>query len=316
MLTSPIPKMPYLCGMTTHLARLEDAAKVRLEAIFAPSTRRSYLSSLRQYERFCAETGLHPHEVGSMIAFCEHLAAQGRKIATIERHLAALRMRYGVADDRLRLYLRGLRRTLGSAQSQKAPLTPTQLGLIKWDSGLKGVRDKALLLVGFFGAFRNSELVGLNIEDVEFTPEGAILTLRKSKTDQEGRGREVAIGYAKRPELCPVRALKEYLAVRRQKGGEALFTRMRHYTLTKERLSAHAVALIVKDYADRIGLDPRQFSGLSLRAGFVTTAALMGATEDEIALQTGHKSPTAVWRYIRRSSPFERNAMTRIANNL
>jgi integrase len=170
--------------------------------------------------------------------------------------------------------------------------------------------------VGFFGAFRNSELVGLNIEDVEFTPEGAILTLRKSKTDQEGRGREVAIGSAKRPELCPVRALKEYLAVRRQKGGEALFTRMRHYTLTKERLSAHAVALIVKDYADRIGLDPRQFSGLSLRAGFVTTAALLGASEDEIALQTGHKSPTAVWRYIRRSSPFERNAVTRIAKNL
>jgi integrase len=158
--------------------------------------------------------------------------------------------------------------------------------------------------------------VGLNIEDVEFTPEGAILTLRKSKTDQEGRGRVVAIAYANRPELCPVRALKEYLAVRRQKGGEALFTRMRHYTLTKERLTPQSVALIVKDYADRIGLDPRQFSGLSLRAGFVTTAALLGASEDEIALQTGHKSPTAVWRYIRRASPFERNAMTRIAKGL
>ena len=315
MLTSPIPKMPYLCGMTTHLARLEDAAKVRLEAIFAPSTRRSYLSSLRQYERFCAETGLHPHEVGSMIAFCEHLAAQGRKIATIERHLAALRMRYGVADDRLRLYLRGLRRTLGSAQSQKAPLTPTQLGLIKWDSGLKGVRDKALLLVGFFGAFRNSELVGLNIEDVEFTPEGAILTLRKSKTDQEGRGREVAIGYAKRPELCPVRALQTYMATLGRNTGP-LFVSLRKSQYTQSRLSTDAVARIVKDYADRLGLDPRRFGGHSLRAGFATTAALMGATENEIALQTGHKSPTAVWGYIRRASLFERNAMTRIANNL
>ena len=302
--------------MSTHLVRLEDAVKVRLEAVFAPSTRRTYGSTLRLYERFCTENGLNPHEVGSVIAFCEYLAAQGRKMATIERHVAALRVRYGIADDRLRLYLRGLRRTLGSAQSKKAPLTPTQLGLIRWDSGRKGLRDKALILVGFFGAFRNSELVGLNIEDVEFTPEGAILTIRKSKPDQEGRGREVAIGYAKRPELCPVRALKEYLAVRRQKGGEALFTRMRHYTLTKERLSAHAVALIVKDYADRIGLDPRQFSGLSLRAGFVTTAALLGASEAEIALQTGHKSPTAVWGYIRRASLFERNAMTRIANNL
>jgi integrase len=170
--------------------------------------------------------------------------------------------------------------------------------------------------VGFFGALRRSELVGLNIEDVEFTPEGAILTIRKSKTDQEGRGRAVALTYAKRAGLCPVRALKEYLAVRRQKGGEALFTSMRHYTLTTNRLSAQSVALIVKDYADRIGLDPRQFSGLSLRAGFVTTAALMGASEEEIALQTGHKSPTAVWGYIRRASLFERNAMTRIANSL
>jgi len=315
MLTSPIPKMPYLCGMTTHLARLEDAAKVRLEAIFAPSTRRSYLSSLRQYERFCAETGLHPHEVGSMIAFCEHLAAQGRKIATIERHLAALRMRYGVADDRLRLYLRGLRRTLGCAKDKKAPLTPTQLGLIKWDSGRKGLRDKALILVGFFGALRRSELVGLNIEDVEFVPEGAILTIRKSKTDQEGRGREVAIGYAKRPELCPVRGLQSYMATLGRNTGP-LFVSMRKSQYTQSRLSTDAVARIVKDYADRLGLDPRRFGGHSLRAGFATTAALLGATEDEIALQTGHKSMTVLRGYIRRASLFERNAMTRIANSL
>ena len=301
--------------MTTHLARLEDAAKVRLEAIFAPSTRRSYLSSLRQYERFCAETGLHPHEVGSMIAFCEHLAAQGRKIATIERHLAALRMRYGVADDRLRLYLRGLRRTLGCAKDKKAPLTPTQLGLIKWDSGRKGLRDKALILVGFFGALRRSELVGLNVEDIEFVPEGAILTIRKSKTDQEGRGREVAIGYAKRPELCPVRALQSYMATLGRNTGP-LFVSMRKSQYTQSRLSTDAVARIVKDYADRLGLDPRRFGGHSLRAGFATPAALLGATEDEIALQTGHKSMTVLRGYIRRASLFERNAMTRIANNL
>jgi integrase len=302
--------------MTAHKDHLEDALRARIEATWAPNTRRTYGITLRLYERFCTENGLNPSEVGSVIAFCEHLAAQGRKYATIEHHVVAIRVHYGVADALLRLYLRGLRRTLGCTQTQKAPLLPKHLELIRWDSGVKGLRDKALILVGFFGALRRSELVGLNIEDVEFTPEGAILIIRKSKTDQEGRGRAVALTYAKRADLCPVRALKEYLAVRRQKGGEALFTRMRHYTLTKERLSAHAVALIVKDYADRIGLDPRQFSGLSLRAGFVTTAALMGATEEEIALQTGHKSPKAVWGYIRRASLFERNAAIRIANSL
>ena len=250
-----------------------------------------------------------------MIAFCEHLAAQGRKIATIERHLAALRMRYGVADDRLRLYLRGLRRTLGCAKDKKAPLTPTQLGLIKWDSGRKGLRDKALILVGFFAALRRSELVGLNVENVEFVPEGAILTIRKSKTDQEGRGREVAIGYAKRPELCPVRALQTYMATLGRNTGP-LFVSLRKSQYTQSRLSTDAVARIVKDYADRLGLDPRRFGGHSLRAGFATTAALLGATEDEIALQTGHKSMTVLRGYIRRASLFERNAMTRIANSL
>ncbi len=301
--------------MTTHLARLEDVVKERLEAIFAPTTRRTYLSSLRLYDRFCTETGLNPSEVRSVMAFCEHLAAQGRKIATIERHVAAIRLRYGIADERLRLYLRGLRRTLGSAQSKKAPLTPTHLSLIRWDSGRKGLRDKALILVGFFGALRRSELVGLNIEDVEFTPEGAILTIRKSKTDQEGRGRAVAIPYAKRADLCPVRALQAYIkALGRTQG--PLFVSMHKSQYTQKRLSAYAVALIVKDYADRLGLDPNLFGGHSLRAGFATTAALMGATEDEIALQTGHKSMTVLRGYIRRASLFERNAVCRIANNL
>jgi len=301
--------------MTTHQDHLEDALRKRIEATWAYNTRRTYGSTLRIYERFCTENGLNPSEVRSVIAFCEHLAAQGRKYATIEHHVVAIRGRYGVADDLLRLYLRGLRRTLGCAQTQKAPLLPKHLELIRWDSGRKGLRDKALILVGFFGALRRSEVVGLNIEDVTFAPEGAILTLRKSKTDQEGRGREVPIGYAKRPDLCPVRALQAYLnALGRTEG--PLFVSLHKSQYTQNRLSAQSVALIVKDYADRIGLDPRQFSGLSLRAGFVTTAALMGASEEEIALQTGHKSPTAVWCYIRRASLFERNAMTRIANSL
>jgi integrase len=169
--------------------------------------------------------------------------------------------------------------------------------------------------VGFFAALRRSELVGLNIEDIEFVPEGAILTIRKSKTDQEGRGREVAIGYATRPDLCPVRALQSYIATLGRNTGP-LFVSMRKSQYTQSRLSTDAVARIVQDYADRLGLDPRRFGGHSLRAGFATTAALLGASEDEIALQTGHKSMTVLRGYIRRASLFERNAMTRIANNL
>jgi integrase len=157
--------------------------------------------------------------------------------------------------------------------------------------------------------------VGLNVEDVEFVPEGAILTIRKSKTDQEGRGREVAIGYATRADLCPVRALQSYIATLGRNTGP-LFVSLRKSQYTQSRLSTDAVARIVKDYADRLGLDPRRFGGHSLRAGFATTAALLGATEDEIALQTGHKSMTVLRGYIRRASLFERNAMTRIANSL
>jgi len=307
--------MPYLCGMTTQLARIEDAVRERVSAAFAYNTRRSYASTLRLYERFCAEYSLNPSEVRSVIAFCEHLAAQGRKYTTIERHVAAIRVRYRIATDHLRMYLRGLRRTLGCAQSKKAPLTAAHLSLIRWDRGRKGLRDKALILVGFFGALRRSELVGLNIEDIEFVPEGAILTLRKSKTDQEGRGREVAIGYAKRPDLCPVRALQAYMATLGRNTGP-LFVSLRKSQYTQSRLSTDAVARIIKDYADRLGLDPRLFGGHSLRAGFATTAALMGATEDEIAFQTGHKNLSVLRGYIRRATLFERNAVSRIANSL
>jgi len=127
-LSYPIPKMPYLCGMTTHLARIGDALRERVSAAFAHNTRRSYASTLRLYERFCTENGLTPEAPLSVIAFCEHLAAQGRKMATIERHVAALRVRYRVADDHLRMYLRGLRRTLGSAQSKKSPPHPYATG--------------------------------------------------------------------------------------------------------------------------------------------------------------------------------------------
>jgi integrase len=157
--------------------------------------------------------------------------------------------------------------------------------------------------------------VGLNIEDVTFAPEGAILTIRKSKTDQEGRGRAVAIPYAKRTDFCPVRALQAYLkALGRTEG--PLFVSLHKSQYTQKRLSAYAVALIVKDYADRLGLDPRLFGGHSLRAGFATTAALMGATEDEIAFQTGHKNLSVLRGYIRRATLFERNAVSRIANSL
>ena len=177
---------------------------------------------------------------------------------------------------------------------------------------LLGVRDRALLLVGFAGAFRRSELVGLDKQDCEFTNDGLVLMLRRSKNDQEAQGRKVAIPYGSHPETCPVRALQEWLEASGITEG-ALFRSMnRHRQIQSKRLSGYGVALVVKRYAEAAGLDPAKYAGHSLRAGLATSAAIGGASERSIMAQTGHKSVAMVRRYIREGSMFRENAAAKV----
>jgi integrase len=170
-----------------------------------------------------------------------------------------------------------------------------------------GLRDRALLLVGFAGAFRRSELVSLDVADLEFTGGGLIVTLRKSKTDQEGRTRRLGIPYGSSEQTCPVRSERAWLESAHITHGPVFRSLDRFHRVQPKRLSDKAVALVVKRRAKAVGLDPARYAGHSLRAGLATSAAAAGASERVIMSQTGHRSAEMVRRYIREGSLFTSN---------
>ncbi len=169
-------------------------------------------------------------------------------------------------------------------------------------------RDRALLLLGFAGAFRRSELVGLNIGDVEFTDEGIVVHLRRSKTDQEGQGRKIGIPQLPHSDACPVRALRAWLDAAGIDSGPLFRPVAVGGRIQADRLSDRAVALVVKRSLPA-GREAGRFAGHSLRAGFVTSAACGGASVKAIMRQTGHRSLETVMRYMRDASLFRGNAL-------
>jgi integrase len=209
---------------------------------------------------------------------------------------------------------RGIRRTKGIAQTQKSPILVDHLKNILQliPNTLLGKRDKALLLVGFTSAFRRSEIVALNYEDLEFSREGVIINLRKSKTDQMGEGRKVGLPYSRDSKQCPVIALKKWLELAAIKEGAIFRGVNRHSQVLPGRLTDRQVANTVKKYCEIIGLDSTLFSGHSLRSGLATSAAIAGASERQIMAQTGHKNSAMVRRYIRDAEVFRDNVVSKI----
>jgi integrase len=281
----------------------------------ARETQRAYRTWLERYGRWCTETGADPDTAASVAAYIEHIVRQGYGVSAVQQLLAALRLKFRcqgmeLDDPKLRLLLRAVRRELGVAPRRaKRPFRLEMLERVQWRPGLVGIRDRALMLVGFYGALRVRELVGLNIEDVTEHERGYIITIRRSKTDQEGRGRFVAIPRGVR--LGPAEALEAWLDVLRQHGytSGALFRYARVKRLFPARMTVQAAQNVVKLYAAQLGYDPRDFAGHSLRAGFVTSAALRNAPEEAIAKQTGHRSIVVLRSYIRRETIWERNAV-------
>jgi len=178
--------------------------------------------------------------------------------------------------------------------------------------GPLGLRDRALLLVGFAAALRRSKLVGLDVEDLGFEQAGMVLTLRRSKTDQEGQGQTVAIPYGRHDSTCPVLAVKVWLDASGITAGPVFRAVDRHGNIAAARLSDRAVANIVKRAAAAAGLDPADYAGHSLRSGMATAAARAGASERAIMDQTRHRSVAMVRRYIRRGQLFADNAAGRL----
>jgi integrase len=173
------------------------------------------------------------------------------------------------------------------------------------------IRDRALLLVGFAGAFRRSELVGLNVEDLEFNENGLVVHLRRSKTDPEGRGRKVGIPYGLAPATCPVRAVEAWVQVLQIVEGPLFRAVDRHGRIHASRLTPQSVALVVKKRTAKEGIEG-DYAGHSLRAGLATAAAAAGVPERAIMAQTGHRSLTTLRKYIRDGSLFLENAAAKI----
>jgi site-specific recombinase XerD len=297
---------------------LIESVRDGLKDALSAATQRAYQADWRTFREWCDQraVGFLPAHPATVAAYLRHLEGAGRKVSTISRALASISEGHKAAGHDsprsavvVRKTLQAIRRRLGVAPAQKAPILAEQLRTMVAGLGsdLQGLRDRALLLVGFSGAFRRSELVALNVEDLTIDDEGLRVTLRRSKTDQEGEGRQVGIPYGSTAKTCPVRALKAWLEAAKIDRGP-VFRGVLRGAAGDRRASDKAVARAVKRAARRAGLDPSSFAGHSLRAGLATTAAKAGKSERAIMKQTGHRSVAMVRRYIRDAELFSDNA--------
>ena len=288
----------------------------------AANTRRAYRADWRDFSAWCADN----HRI-ALPALPEtvavYLAAQAghRKASTIGRRLSAIAQAHKTAgldsptgEAAVRQVLAGIRRRHGTRQvGKEAAVTADVRAMVgTLEDSLPGRRDRALLLLGFAGAFRRSELVALDATDVAKTRDGLVVAVRRGKTDQEGVGREVGIPYGSTPATCPVRAVADWLELSDIAEGPLFRPIDRHGNLRPRRLTDQSVALVVKRAAMAAGLNPKIYAGHSLRSGLATAAAQAGVSERAIMEQTGHKSLPVVRRYIRRGSLFSDNAAAKV----
>ena len=206
--------------------------------------------------------------------------------------------------------LKGLRRTLGTKQKKKQPAAAGALLAMVSTFGvdLRGLRDRALLTVGWHGALRRSELVALDAADAQFVAEGLVIELARSKTDQEGAGEFKGLPFADNAALCPARSLRAWLTAAGISEGPVFRGITSRGVVRPGRMTDRSVALIVKRAALAAGLDGDAFAGHSLRAGFMTEAGAQGRALHEIMAQSGHKSERIARGYIRHGDLFKRNA--------
>ncbi len=282
------------------------------------ATRRAYRSDWQIFTTWCSARSLEPLPASpeTVARFLSDQATAGAKASTISRRAAAIGYAHKLGGhsepptnaEMVKAVMRGIRRAIGTASTRKAPATADLIGemLKHCPDTLSGKRDRALLALGFAGAFRRSELVALEVADLGEVPDGLRVTIRRSKTDQEGLGQEIAIPRGYR--LRAVEAVETWLAAAEISSGPVFRPVLKCGRVQAEPLTAQSVAAIVKRYAELAGLDPSQFAGHSLRAGFITSAAESGAALLRIADQSRHKSLDVLRGYVRRADMFKDHA--------
>lgn len=282
---------------------LPDTVRSLISSSLSANTKRGYAADLAHFRAWGGKIPSSPGEIAAYLAEGAEIYA----VATLQRRQAALSKAHraiGTADpcrtEIVEALMQGIRRTCGVAQRQAQALLRDDLFAVLdcLEDRPKDIRDRALLLLGWATAMRRSELVALDVGDVEFTTKGALVTVRRSKTDQDGRGREIAVPFG-RTLHCPIAALKDWLALTGIETGPIFTTVNKHGHVLKKRMSGEAASNVVKARVADAGYDPAAFSGHSLRAGFVTAAALAGASAFKIRETTGHRSDSGLAPYLR-----------------
>jgi len=289
-----------------------EAARRFIELSLAQNTRRAYASD---FARFIAWGGQIPSSENIVADYlAEH--SSSHSVATLARWLASIAKAHRSADlsdptrgEIVKATLRGIRRELGAPSQQVKPLLKEDLfaTLDCMSNNIKDVRDQALLLLGFAGALRRSELVNLNLADIEHVRLGIVITIPRSKTDQIGTGRKIGIPFG-RTRWCPVKHLSNWLVCAQVESGRVFRPVDRHGHISGHHLSGEAVAMIVKQRVEAAGLDPSAYSGHSLRAGLATSAVIAGVNTLSIRRTTGHASDAMLARYVRVADLFTDNA--------
>ena len=314
-------------NIITDIKALKEETIINLQNSKANNTVRAYKSDFTDFGLFCAQNGFKslPSEPKIVSLYLTHLSTKDIKMSTLKRRLVSI----GVVHKLKGHYLdtkhpsiieniMGIKRRKGSIQKGKKPILINDLKNIinaidkQKNEEIKKIRDRSIILVGFSGGFRRNEIVSLDLEDLDFVPEGIKITIKKSKTDQFGEGSLKGLPYFDNSQYCPVLSLKKWIETSNINSGPLFRRFSKGSKLTNNRLTDQTVALLIKKYLDLTGINSKNYSGHSLRSGFATTAAESGAEERSIMAMTGHKSTEMVRRYIKEANLFKNNALNKI----
>ena len=302
-----------MTDLVTNVKSLELETLKNLKGSKAPNTLRAYKADYKDFANFCIKNGFKqmPSEPKILTLYLTHLS-KSCKFSTLKRRLASISVIHKLSGHYIDAKhpmitenLMGIKRILGSYQRAKKPILINDLKLIvnvidKDKNEKNRFKNRALILVGFSGGFRRSELVAIDYEDLDFVPEGVKIFVKRSKTDQSGEGMIKGIPYFSNSNYCPVISLKNWIEKSEIKSGKIF------------DMSDKSVALTIKKYTAIAGLDSNKYSAHSLRSGFATSTAEMGAEERSIMAMTGHKTTQMVRRYIQEANLFKNNALNKI----
>ena len=313
--------------LITDVKALHEETLNNLKNSKADNTIRAYRSDFKDFGAFCAKNGFKslPTEPKIVSLYLTHLSIKDSKMSTLRRRLVSIGMIHKLKGHYLDTKhpiivenIMGISRKKGNYQRGKKPILINHLKAIvdvidkQNVQEIKKIRDKTIIIIGFGGGFRRTELVSIDYEDLEFVSEGVKIIIKRSKTDQFGEGMIKGLPYFSNQTYCPVLHLKKWLDESNIKSG-AIFRKFnKGFNLSDNRLTDQTVALLLKNYLNSAGIENKNYSGHSLRSGFATVSAESGADERSIMAMTGHKTTQMVRRYIKEANLFKNNALNKI----